>query len=35
MILKLRKQSIEQPNSAPKSEGSLEVGVKVGFLDVL
>ena len=25
----------EQPDSAPKPEGSLEVGVKVGFLDVL
>ena len=25
----------EQPNSALKPEGSLEVGVKVGFLDVL
>ena len=27
--------SIEQPNNALKPEGSLEVGVKVGFLDVL
>ena len=25
----------EQPDGAPKLEGSLEVGVKVGFLDVL
>ena len=25
----------EQPDRAPKPEGSLEVGVKVGFLDVL
>ena len=25
----------EQPDSALKPEGSLEVGVKVGFLDVL
>ena len=25
----------EQPESTPKLEGSLEVGVKVGFLDVL
>ena len=28
-------QAVEQPDSAPKPEGSLEVGVKVGFLDVL
>ena len=27
--------NVEQPDSAPKPEGSLEVGVKVGFLDVL
>ena len=27
--------SVEQPDSAPKLEGSLEVRVKVGFLDVL
>ena len=26
---------VEQPNNTPKPEGSLEVGVKVGFLDVL
>ena len=25
----------EQPESTPKLEGSLEVGVKVGFLDVI
>ena len=33
--LKRSKEAVEQPNSTPKPEGSLEVGVKVGFLDVL
>ena len=30
-----RKKFGEQPDNAPKPEGSLEVGVKVRFLDVL